>query len=125
MQIVSQDSLDVEGFIAWSISLAAPCSCLSLPKILLRCIDYVDFTSLLGKRTVIHLGPSHTGRRSVGVCLGFFRAAHQRRFKFLHLRPVCAVCGARQLVLIFVAMLQNHSTRGTEVILFLTPDAWY
>ena len=66
------------------------------------------------------LGPSHTTRRSVG-----FRAARQRLYKIPLLRPVCGICAARQLVLIFVASCQKHAKRGIELILCLTPDAWY
>ena len=64
--------------------------------------------------------PSNTRRPRVG-----FRAARQRRCKILLLRLVCGVCAARQIVLIFVASRQKHAPRGIELILFLTPDAWY
>ena len=66
------------------------------------------------------LGPWHTKRPSVG-----FRAAHQRRYKILLLRPVCGVCAARQLVLISAAWRQKHASRGIELVLILTSDAWY
>ena len=66
------------------------------------------------------LGPSHTRRPNVS-----FRAAHQRRYKILLLRPVCGVCAARQLGLISGAWRQNHASRGIELVLFLTRDARY
>ena len=66
------------------------------------------------------LGLSHTRRPSVG-----FRAARQRRYQIPPLRPVCRVRAARWLVLIIVAWRQKHVSRGTGLILFLTPDAWY
>ena len=64
------------------------------------------------------LGPMHTRRRSVG-----FPTARKRRYKILLLRPLCGVCAAQQLVFIFVALRQKHTTRGIELILFwrMTP----
>ena len=69
---------------------------------------------------VSFLGPSHTKRPSVG-----FRAARQRRYKILLLRPVRGVCAARQLVLISDAWRQKHVSGGIEPALFLAHYAWY
>ena len=63
------------------------------------------------------LGPSHTKRPRVG-----FLEARQRRYKILLIHPVCGVCAAR---FISDAWRQNHASRGIELVLFLTPDAWY
>ena len=54
-----------------------------------------------------------------------FWAARQRRYKILHLRLVCGVRCTWELVLIFFAARQKHATRAIQLILFLTPDAWY
>ena len=66
-------------------------------------------------------------RRTLSIASGpspivGFRAAPQRRYKILLLRPVCGVCAARQLVMIFVASRQKHATRGLELMLYLKPD---
>ena len=59
------------------------------------------------------LGPSHTRRRSVGL-----RAALQQLCRILLLRPVCGVCAAQQLVLVFVASRQKHAARRIELMVF-------
>ena len=66
------------------------------------------------------LGPLHTRCPSVN-----FQATHQWQYKILLLHSVCWACVAQQLVLIFVASRQKHVPHGIELILFLTPDAWY
>ena len=54
-----------------------------------------------------------------------FQVVCQQWYKILMLHPVCWVCAARQLVLIFVASCQKHVTCGTELTLFFKPDTWY
>ena len=66
------------------------------------------------------LGPLPT--RCWTVC---FPVACQWQYKILLLRPARGVCGPQQLVLGFVTMHQKHVMCGIELMLFLTPDAWF
>ena len=76
---------------------------------------------VLGFFQINFSGADYSAKRpSVG-----FPAARQRRYKILLLRPVCGVCAVRQLVLISAAWRLNHASRGIELVLFLTPCAWY
>ena len=63
------------------------------------------------------LCPSHTRRRSVD-----FRAARQRRYQILLLRPVCGVCAAQQLVSsVFASASETHDAWNWAYPIF---DAW-
>ena len=54
-----------------------------------------------------------------------FRATRQRRYKIVLLPQCGGVCAARQLVLISATWRQKQVLRRIELVLFLTPDAWY